>query len=218
LIIPVNPILSAARAPGRCVQSRPAKWLSPFALLSCNVPLQAIYGFGVWRFRFSVRKLVFLLLLVYWLKSRPPRRSAMIVLMRSMTIAQILILICCAGMSRAQVAENAEEQARAVIEKFASARNEHDGKAAAQMYFDDGEYIPAGGQQIVRGRAALAALWSSGGNIPRVVTRVQILTPNIVVATVEARFSGDFGSVVGVETFLLIKDDGRWLIRVHQRR
>ena len=109
-----------------------------------------------------------------------------------------------------------ESEVRRVILGFVGARNAHAGARAAAAYFADGEYIDAAGN-AVKGRSALAKLWGGAGEVPRAITDVKMVTSNIAIATIEAHFAVGLRNIVGKETLLLIKDDGEWRIRVHQR-
>src|SRR5258707_6663023 len=77
-----------------------------------------------------------------------------------------------------------EQNIRKLVERFANARNAHDGSMAAQTYCEDGEYIDALGS-AVRGRAALEKHWSGLGQVPRVIKHIEMISPNIALATVE---------------------------------
>lgn len=107
-----------------------------------------------------------------------------------------------------------EERVRGVVRQFAEARNVHDGQSAAAMYLPDGEYIDNVGNRT-KGREALAKLW--GGldrTITRTITSVELITPDLAVVRVIAEFP-EFKTRLA-ETYLLIRDDGKWGIRVHQ--
>ena len=121
---------------------------------------------------------------------------------------------------------NPEEQTvRALIKKFADSRNAHDGKAAAETYSEDGEYISKTtalmntrytlSAQTTRGRTALAALWGGlPGQVSRTITNVEFLAPNIAVVRVNAEFSAPAAKLA--EVFMVVKHEGEWKIRVHQ--
>jgi uncharacterized protein (TIGR02246 family) len=107
-----------------------------------------------------------------------------------------------------------EQRIRALIRKFADSRNARDGQAASATYSEDGEYIFAPPVRSVRGRTALAALWGGlPGQVSRTIKNVEFLTPNIAAVRVDAEFST---APKLAETFLVVKDEGEWRIRVHQ--
>jgi uncharacterized protein (TIGR02246 family) len=107
-----------------------------------------------------------------------------------------------------------EQTVRALIRKFADSRNARDGQAAAATYSEDGEYIFAASASTVRGRTALAALWGGlPGHVWRTIKDVEFLAPNIAAVRVDAEFSA---APKLTETFLVVKDEGEWRIRVHQ--
>ena len=127
------------------------------------------------------------------------------------------ILILLASVTSAQPVASPEEAAvRAVVNRFAAARNVNDGNAAAETYSEDGEYIGAGEHpRITRGRPALGQLWGGvGGQISRVIKSVEILAPNVAIVRVDADFP-DYKTVL-LETYVVIKEDSDWKIRVHQ--
>jgi uncharacterized protein (TIGR02246 family) len=106
-----------------------------------------------------------------------------------------------------------EQTVRALIRKFADARNARDGQAAAATYSEDGEYISIWPGRTLRGRTALAVLWGGiPGQASRTIKSVEFLSPNIAALRVDAEFST---APTLAETFLVVKDEGEW-IRVHQ--
>lgn len=111
---------------------------------------------------------------------------------------------------------HADETVRAVITRFADARNAHDGNAAAAAYAPDGEYVnPVGPTRKVKGRAALAALWGAlPGQVQRKIEAVEFITANIAVAHVVAEFSEPTSTLK--ETFVVVRDGSEWKIQIHE--
>jgi uncharacterized protein (TIGR02246 family) len=106
------------------------------------------------------------------------------------------------------------ESIRALIKEFADSRNAHDGFAAAALYSEDGEWVAAHGA-AVRGRAALAEMWSRvPGQVERTIRSVAFPAKTAAIVRVATRYSEPVA--LGQETFVLIKDNGKWSIRVHQ--
>ena len=67
----------------------------------------------------------------------------------------------------------------------------------------------------MKGKEALAKLWGGvTGTALRTIKSVEIVAPDIAVVRVNADFP-EYKSRL-LETYLLIKDDGQWRIRVHQ--
>ena len=98
-----------------------------------------------------------------------------------------------------------------VVQTFADARNAHDGKAAADTYSPDGEYIGTG--SLVRGTTALASLWGSvQGEAKRTITSVDVSSPRVATAHVMAEFTD--GARLQ-ETFVLVRESTEWKIRLH---
>jgi uncharacterized protein (TIGR02246 family) len=107
-----------------------------------------------------------------------------------------------------------DEAVRALIQKFADARNAHDGAAAAALYSEDGEWRTADGF-VSRGRAALATRWSENTDqVERTVDSIDFPSPDIAVVRVTRKFN-DYPPRVP-ETFILVKENGEWYIRVHE--
>jgi uncharacterized protein (TIGR02246 family) len=104
---------------------------------------------------------------------------------------------------------------RALIEKFAALRNAHDGPAVAALYSEDGEWLGARGQGATRGRTALAQLWGGvSGRVERTIQSLDFPGPNIAVVHVITQYAEPVGQ--HHEVFVTVKEDGVWLIRVHQ--
>jgi uncharacterized protein (TIGR02246 family) len=138
----------------------------------------------------------------------------------------ILPGFCCAAVlcafsyaqTAGQVSESAsEEQAiRAVIEKFAAARNAHDGTAIAALYAEDGQELRVSGHSV-SGRDTLAKLW---GNVTdhadRTIRRIELAAPNLAVATVDVGIRET--SVHLNEVLVFVKLGGAWRIQLHEAR
>jgi hypothetical protein len=109
----------------------------------------------------------------------------------------------------------ADEAVRAVITRFADLRNVHDGNAVAALYADDGEWLGSqGSPSLVVGRPALAKLWGGvTGQAQRRIESVDFPGRNIAIVRVPVQYP-DIGP--HKEAFVLVKEDTRWNIRVHQ--
>ena len=115
----------------------------------------------------------------------------------------------------AQPSSGDEESIRALVTTFADARNAHDGQAVAGLYAVDGEWISADGRFHVRGRAALARLWSSvDGQVQRTIQAIDLAGPSITVVRVVTQYWEPIGR--HHEVFVIVRDNGEWKIRVHQ--
>jgi uncharacterized protein (TIGR02246 family) len=108
-----------------------------------------------------------------------------------------------------------DEAVRAIITRFSDLRNAHDGAAVAALYAGDGEWLgPHGSPSLVVGRPALAKMWSAvPGQVQRTVESVDFPGANIAIVRVAVQYP-DIG--IHKETFVLVKEDSRWNIRVHQ--
>ena len=131
----------------------------------------------------------------------------------------LVLAIVHAVNGQAQLPNVEEQSIRALIKTFADARNAHDGEAVAALYSEDGQWIAADGVKIVRGRAALAALWASvPGQVQRTIQSVDFPSNNIAVVRVVTQYEEPIGR--HGETFIVVKeygkDLGQWKIRVHQ--
>jgi uncharacterized protein (TIGR02246 family) len=108
-----------------------------------------------------------------------------------------------------------DEAIRALIRKFADLRNAHDGLAVAALYSENGEYSGPNGEGLVRGRQALATLWANvTGQVERTVESIEFPTPSLAVVHVAMQYAEPIGR--HHETFIAVKENGTWLIRVHQ--
>jgi uncharacterized protein (TIGR02246 family) len=137
-----------------------------------------------------------------------------------------LLRFCCAAVlcasSYAQTAAQSsesvsEEQAiRAVIEKFAAARNAHDGIAIAAFYAEDGQELRVSGHSV-SGRDTLAKLWSKvTDHADRTIRRIELAAPNLAVATVGVSIR-ETGSHLN-EVLVFVKLNGAWRIQLHEAR
>jgi len=108
-----------------------------------------------------------------------------------------------------------DEKVRALIGKFADARNAHDGDGVAALYAEDGEWFGPQGQPAVRGRQALATLWGNlPGQVGRTIQAVDFPGGNIAVVRVTTQYAEPIGR--HHETFVAVKENGTWHIRIHQ--
>ncbi len=104
---------------------------------------------------------------------------------------------------------------RALMKKFAEARNGHDGAGVAALYSEDGEWSTAEGGGLAHGRQALTILWNGvTGQVERSVDSVEFETPTIAIVHGTARYTQP--DHVSHEIFVLIKQAGNWFIRIHQ--
>ena len=108
-----------------------------------------------------------------------------------------------------------EQAVRGLIKRFADARNAHDGASAAALYSEDGEWFGRGGRGTVRGRAALATLWSGvTGQAQRTIESVDF--PGDAIALIRVAVRYEEPASLHHETFVVVREVGAWAIRVHQ--
>jgi len=108
-----------------------------------------------------------------------------------------------------------EQSVRALIKNFADSRNAHDGYAVAALYSENGEWFGPNGGNAVRGRQALATLWSGvPGQAVRTIQSIEFPGGNIAVVHVTAQFAEPVGR--HHESFIAVKENGTWYIRIHQ--
>jgi uncharacterized protein (TIGR02246 family) len=131
----------------------------------------------------------------------------------ALVLSAALVTMCVAQSQDKAVGD--EASLRTLIKTFADARNAHDGQAVAALYSEDGEWMSANGQGIVRGRADLARIWSGQtGLVQRTVQSSEFVGPNLAVVRVATEYAEPIGR--HNETFVFVKDSGTWNIRVHQ--
>jgi uncharacterized protein (TIGR02246 family) len=107
-----------------------------------------------------------------------------------------------------------DDSLRELIRVFADARNQHDGIAVAALYAEDGEWLSSSGPSV-RGRPALATLWSGvTGQVERFTRSVAFPARDVAVVRVDTLYTELSGRQH--ETFVLLKENGKWSIRVHQ--
>jgi uncharacterized protein (TIGR02246 family) len=108
-----------------------------------------------------------------------------------------------------------ESSIRTLIKSFADARNAHDGAAAAALYSEDGEWFAPNGENVVHGHQALADLWGRlPGRVERTVQSIDFPGPTIAVVRVITQYAEPISR--HHETFIAVKADGKWRIRIHQ--
>jgi uncharacterized protein (TIGR02246 family) len=139
--------------------------------------------------------------------------------MRTASLVRFCVMAATlAAIGRAQSApkESLDEiSIRALIQRFADARNAHDGDAVAAIYSEDGEWMASIETKPVKGRPALAALWGNlAGQVQRTIRSIEFPGNRIAVVRVATHYSQPPGD--HSETFILVKDEGKWSIRVHQ--
>jgi uncharacterized protein (TIGR02246 family) len=109
-----------------------------------------------------------------------------------------------------------ENAIREMFGKFTAARAALDGHAMAELYSEDAEYISAYGPRV-KGRSNLEQMWSGvTGQPKRTIHSINVLTPDMAEMRVLAEFADPSEQLE--ETFLLVREDGEWKIRVHQAR
>jgi uncharacterized protein (TIGR02246 family) len=122
-------------------------------------------------------------------------------------------------------AQTPREQAiRDLIQTLADARNAGNGALVAALYSDDGEWIPSNpfGTGASKGREALTKLWTNlPGKVRRTVSSIDFPAPRIAVVRVDMRYDPKGLSLwqpIGLhhEVLILVEEDSRWKIRVHQ--
>jgi uncharacterized protein (TIGR02246 family) len=106
---------------------------------------------------------------------------------------------------------------RAVIAKFAEARNRHDLPTLVALYADDAEWISQNGG-FNRGRQALLTMWSrqvqTVDHVDRTISQIDQPSANIAVVHVSGQYPPPLG--VHEEVFILVKENENWKIRIHQ--
>jgi uncharacterized protein (TIGR02246 family) len=136
----------------------------------------------------------------------------------ALVLSAVLVTMCLAQPQDKAAQDKAaadEASLRALVKTFADARNAHDGQAAAALYSEDGEWMSANGQGIVRGRADLARIWSGQtGQVQRTVQSIEFVGPNVAVVHVATQYAEPIGR--HNETFVVAKESGEWSIHLHQ--
>lgn len=131
-----------------------------------------------------------------------------------MRLSAFFVAATLAARLHAQPPQTDEQSIRALITAFATARNLHDGEAAARLYSEDGEWLSAKGYPA-QGRTELARIWGGvTGQVQRTVESVDFPGPNISLVRVTTQYAEPIGR--HHEVFICVKDDGTWKIRVHQ--
>lgn len=130
-------------------------------------------------------------------------------------LAAFVIVLALGSTAAGQGRSAEEEHIRALVQTFADARNAHDGAAVAVLYTEDGQWISNSGSLTVSGRPALARLWGRlSGHVRRTFDSVDFVAGNLAVVRVVTHYAEPLGR--HGETFVFVKDQGRWSIRVHQ--
>ena len=111
-----------------------------------------------------------------------------------------------------------EQAIRELIQTLADARNAGNGAAVAALYSEDGEWIPSSplGTRTSKGREALTKLWTNlPGKVRRTIQSIEFPAGRIAVVRVETLYDDP---KIGLhhEVFILVDEDGKWKIRVHQ--
>lgn len=121
--------------------------------------------------------------------------------------------------AEAESSSKDEAGIRSQIEGYAAARQKGDGPAQAQFYTEDADEWPSFALEMVRGREAIAKPLAGSPNPstpPRVVKNepIQINSLKPDIALVDTLYgSGPGGNPVGHAFYVMVKTDGRWLIR-----
>ena len=121
-----------------------------------------------------------------------------------------------AGTSTSQTRRSDEESILRFVRTFSVLRNAHVGRYVAELYAPDGEWISVDGSSQVRGRPAVTKLWDRvNGLVLRTVESIDFPGRGMAVVRVALEYEGP---PVGRyhERFILVKENGRWEIRVHQ--
>lgn len=121
-----------------------------------------------------------------------------------------------AATGTAQASRSDEESILRFVRTFSVLRNAYAGQYVAGLYAPDGEWISADGRSQVRGRAALTKLWDRvNGQVLRSVESIDFPGRGIAAVRVALEYQGQT-AVRYHERFILVKEDGRWEIQVHQ--
>jgi uncharacterized protein (TIGR02246 family) len=138
--------------------------------------------------------------------------------MRKRLCCLLFVIASCVTQATGQDQQGRREAGvRAVITKFADARNTHDLQALIALYTDDAEWIPARGV-FVRGRPALLEMWSrqvkSVAHVDRTISQIDLLAPNIAVVHVSDQYPPPIGA--HEEVFIVVNEYENWKIHIHQ--
>ncbi len=120
---------------------------------------------------------------------------------------------------------NVESSARELASSFASAWNQHDAKALASHFSEDGDLISPDGR-VANGRAEIENLFRNDhssmfktSRMSQNVERVRALTPDIAIATNRCHVTGAQNPATGesiehnvIATFVLKNERGTWRI------
>ena len=110
-----------------------------------------------------------------------------------------------------------EAEVRAVIAKFADARNTHDLPALIALYADDAEAISQNGG-LRRGRSAILEMWTiqvkTVDHVDRTISQIDLPSPNIAVVHVSDQYPPPIG--IHEEVFIVVNEYENWKIHIHQ--
>ncbi len=130
-------------------------------------------------------------------------------------------------MSSATPTPALETTMQKVASSFADAWNRHDAKALAGFFTDDGDLInPAG--RVADGRQEIEALFADehsrnfrNSHMQQTVSKVRVLSPDLVVATSRCELSGVLNpanqpmpTMNAIATFVLKNEGGAWRVAV----
>jgi hypothetical protein len=128
----------------------------------------------------------------------------------------IAFALVAAGSVFAETTHSADEAAiKAQLSGYAAARTQGDGHTQALFYAEDADEWGSAAREMTKGRAALEKTL----NLPPDPKRLMRLEPlNISflgkdVALVDATYGGTTGDPIGHALYVMVKRDGKWLIR-----
>ena len=121
-------------------------------------------------------------------------------------------------MSAPSTIANVETAVRNLASSFAAAWNKHDAKALAEHFAEDGDLIDPAGREA-RGRTEIEALLRDehasnlkNSSMKQTVDRIQILAPDLVIATNRCEMSGVPLAHNVIATMVLRNERGTWRI------
>ena len=140
--------------------------------------------------------------------------------MRKRLCCLLFVIASCVTQGTGQDQQGRREAGvRALIAKFADARNTHDLQALVALYTDDAESIGPSGAVFARGRPALLEMWSrqvkTVDRVDRTISRMDMPGPNIAVVYVSGKYPPPLG--VHEEVFVLVSENENWKILINQQ-
>jgi uncharacterized protein (TIGR02246 family) len=153
--------------------------------------------------------------------------------MRALIASFSILVLVSAGIVRVQPARSDEAEARTFVEAYQNALNSHDPSAIAAFFTQDADLVVRNGPAI-RGRQAIEKFWSayfagrpsgttstpteSSERASFAIDSIRSITSDVVLIDMTARGllrnseGKDVTTREGRGTFVLVRQDGKWLI------